>query len=155
MKKLFAILTSLLFVVSVFGVASVMAPSLCPCDGTVVILPNSVVSVGQEFTIKVKQGCQESIYALTSEGTDAGYAGYIFPITATTEGDYFVYTYKALKPGTIYICNGACSPGCAHPGTTPYGSPASCFKEKWALRIQGANYPMLSFMKILGLGKTD
>lgn len=53
MKKIFAILISLLFVVSVFGVAQTMAQVPCPCDAEYYKISRNSVHVGETFTISL------------------------------------------------------------------------------------------------------
>ena len=53
MKKIFAILISLLFVASVFGVAQTMAQVPCPCDEEYYKINRDSVKVGETFTISL------------------------------------------------------------------------------------------------------
>lgn len=53
MKKIFAILISLLFVASVFGVASTMAQIPCPCNEEYYKISRDSVKVGETFTISL------------------------------------------------------------------------------------------------------
>jgi hypothetical protein len=147
MKKIFAILISLLFVVSTFGVASVMAPPSCTCGEDNIILPTKV-SPGQEFIIKINPSCTYSLSLDDWENPVAN--GYIaFIGSPYLEGGYVVYRFKALKPGTIYVCNINCAGGCI---LMP--SPISCSACE-AFTISTSYYPMQQFMKILGLGQKD
>ncbi|NPV49799.1 MAG: hypothetical protein HPY60_01185 [Candidatus Methanofastidiosum sp.] len=135
MKKIFAIIISLLFVVSVFGVASAMAGDPCKYE---IIGPESV-QVGDTFQVKLMQnGCCWGNNggvkgALEQFCTQPGCEGYdIIP------GGY-LFTYKALKVGTyeklFYV-------GCFEDERVYYG-----------VTVTPREYPMFSFMKILGFGK--
>ena len=68
MKKIFAILVSLLFVASVFGVAQTMAQTNCPgckCDTeSYYKISRTSVHVGETFTLSIKQECYPSAGAL-------------------------------------------------------------------------------------------
>jgi len=116
MKKIFAVLVSLLFVVSVFGFASVMAtPPTCE-------LPSfTSVQVGDTFTlINPYEPCD-------------GYYNGCVDVKYLGDG---VYQFKALKPGKVtFTCTGSCNTGTA------------------TVIILPKEYPMASFMKILGFGK--
>jgi hypothetical protein len=147
MKKLFAILISLLFVGTTFGIASVMA--VCNCGEDNIILPTKV-SPGQEFIIKAKNGCP--YVAFTADFKPAfGVLYTVSPNPPYPEGDYIVFPSVALKPGTIYFCNGSCPIGV---GCMPSNGPSSCF-ECETLTISTSYYPMQQFMKILGFGQKD
>jgi len=78
MKKIFAILMSLLFVVSVFGVASVAAPCNLPDDIT--------VRVGDTFTLESPCPICDGNY-----------------LEDTYLGDG-VHQYKAIKSGKVKFC---------------------------------------------------
>ena len=144
MKKIFAILISLLFFGSVVGIASVMADCYCGEDN--IILPTKV-SPGQEFIIKVKNGCP---YVAYTADWQSAYGVYIEAVLTPpySEGDYVVFTEKALKPGTIYYCNGSCPTGV---GCIPSSGPSSCF-ECETLTIAPRALPMDWIMKKFGLG---
>ena len=134
MKKIFAILVSLLFVVSTFGVASIMANG-CQCNGTDFVFP-SEVAPGEIFTLKVRSTCS---YNISVEG-GGNWNDYIVQVGGVvTEGDMWVYQVKALKFGTVKFCHtgGACSNSCE------------------SLKITSREMPMQQFMKILGLGQKD
>ena len=147
MKKIFAILISLLFIASILGVASIMAPPSCNCGEDNILLPTKV-SPGQEFIVKYKKEC--TLYLILTADSKNAMGVYINSAGAPyPEGDYNVYPYVALKPGTIYFCNGECST-CCPPGS----SPSSCY-ECETLTIAPKEYPMQQFMKILGFGKEN
>ncbi len=130
MKKIFAILTSLLFVVSVFGVASVVA-IVYQCDGAEIVIPSSV-QVGDYFIYK--SNCTTT-HSVVGGGVFDDYVlpGEILPM----EGDYFVVRHRTLKPGTLQFCPCDCAAACR------------------TITILPKEYPMASFMKILGLGQQD
>jgi len=116
MKKIFAIIVFLLFIGTVFGVASVLGCCSTPTASS------TTVTVGDTFTIYGSYDyiCPDSTYIQLIE-TGCGYE-----------------IYRAIKPGTITF---SCSENC----TTNYV----------AINILPKEYPMFSFMKILGLGKSD
>jgi hypothetical protein len=136
MKKIFAILVSLLFLGSFFGIASIMAgDSNCHCDGTDIVIP-SQVNVGQEFIIKMTTDC---VVITTVAGDETAFFDYIVQVSEPwSEGDMSAAKFKALKSGTLVFCpRDECQNNCKTLVITPKG------------------YPMLKFMKILGLGQTD
>jgi len=135
MKKIFAILISLLFVASVFGVASAMAKDTCKYE---IIGPTSV-QVGDTFQVKlIQNGC--------CWGSPVGVKGALEVICTQPEcegydiipGGY-LFTFKALKVGTyeklFYV-------GCFEDERIYYG-----------VTVTPREYPMQKFMKLLGLGK--
>jgi len=133
MKKIFSILISLLFVASVFGIASVMAGDDCHCDGTDVIIP-AQVKVGQEYLLKTRVGCGGSV-TVVGGGNPGDYITQVG--SAWREGDMDVSKWIALKVGTLNYC-----PSCP---------PTNCK----TITITPKSYPMFSFMKLLGFGKKD
>ena len=138
MKKIFAILISLLFIASVFGVTQTMAivdplPPPCKCDGTDVVLP-SQVEVGKEFNFKYRTGCDGIISVLGGGDKD----NYMIQVGEEwTEGEMTVRKYRALSPGTLNFC-----PFCEEPNCV-------------TLQILPKSTPMQQFMKILGFGKEE
>lgn len=135
MKKIFAILLSLLFVASVFGVASATAKETCKYE---FIGPTSV-QVGDTFQVKMMMeggccwsyygGVKDSIESICTQPECEGYD--IIP------GGY-LFTYKALKVGTYKLLSTGCSPE---------------ERVDYIVTVTPREYPMLSFMKLLGLGK--
>jgi hypothetical protein len=126
MKKIFAILISLLFVASVFGVAPTMA------GGITKAVPDSV-AVGELITVYYDStGSSDP----TVEGT-AKVVKISGPTLTneTIEGTHFEtkWVYKAYTPGTVkFTVNGSDT-----------------------VSVTPKPHPMFSFMKILGLGKQD
>ncbi len=136
MKKIFAILISLLFVASVFGVASTMATEPCKYE---IIGPTSV-QVGDTFQVKIMLdgGCCSSFYGGVKDSievicTKPGCEGY-----ESIPGGY-LYTYKALKVGTYEKLHAV---GCSPSETVYYG-----------VTVTPKEHPMHHFMKLLGFGK--
>lgn len=136
MKKIFAIVISLLFVVSVFGVAQTMAREPCKSE----IIGPTTVQVGDTFQVKVlfiegdccmtySMGIKGSIEYVCSkpvcEGPEPIPGGYLF-------------TFKALKPGTYKFISSGC----------PEDE-----KVYYTVTVIQKEYPMHQFMKILGFGK--
>jgi len=137
MKKIFAILVSLLFLGSVVGITSVAAqnPIRCHCDGTDIVIP-SQVNVGQEFIIKMRTNC---VVTTTVAGDETAFFDYIVQVSESwSEGDMSAAKFKALKSGTLVFC-----------------PKYECQNNCKTLVITPKEYPMLKFMKILGLGQTD
>jgi hypothetical protein len=145
MKKIFAILISSFFVISVFGVASVMGNG-CNCDQPNIVVPKTV-TVGQEFVFLYKAECGSRIF------TDSGspnVSEYIQYISDYPKSGYRGSKCKALKPGTIYFCDDQCS-ACA-----PSIYEFSCYTNCVTLTITPKNsFPMQQFMKFFGFGQKD
>ena len=127
MKKIFAILLSLLFVVSTFGVASVMAPPPpCECQ----IIGPASVQVGDTFQVVLKTngGCCFSF--------DFGN-----PLVKLIDSNHIpdanIYTFRVLASGNFLI--GAC-------GT-------DCNNFEYYVTVTPKDYPMDQFMKILEKNK--
>ena len=135
MKKIFAILISLLFVASVFGVASIMAldpvPS-CTCPHSTI--SQASVQVGDTFTVTRKVGCT---YNITS--TPGTPAETIVQVSSGTSDGFETVTIKALRSGTVTFTN----------------HDTACSTDVSTIRITAKEYPFASFMKILGFGKKD
>ncbi|KYC52869.1 MAG: hypothetical protein AMQ22_00564 [Candidatus Methanofastidiosum methylothiophilum] len=131
MKKIFALLISLLFVASVFGVAQTMAEGTCKCDGTDVVLPGQV-EVGKEFIFKYRTGC-DGVISVAGGGNKDNYITQLGE--EWTEGEMTFRKYRALRPGTLNFC-----PFCEEPNCV-------------TLHILPNSHPMQQFMKILGFGK--
>jgi len=144
MKKIMAVLISLLFVLSTFGVASVAATyNGCNCNQTNVVVPKTV-TVGQEFVFLYKVECGSRHF------TDSGspnISEYIQVISEYGESGYMAFKYKALKPGTIYFCDDQCST-CA-----PNIYEFKCYTNCLAVNIVKKEYPMDWILKKFGLGK--
>jgi hypothetical protein len=154
MKKIFAILTSLLFVVSVFGVAQTMASPNC-CDSTNFEVSKTTVRVGETFTLTVNDYC---LFCLEGVGFEnpcdvqivwstliIGPPQYPFPSGSPIEvigvqdlgSDRYIITMKAVSPGTLVFKN------------------THCCNEETTVKIFPRAFPMLKFMKILGFGQKD
>lgn len=130
MKKLFAILVSLLFVASVFGVAQAMAGGGCECPpGTI---SQTSVQVGDTFTVTRKAGCT---YDITS--TPGTPVQTIVQVSSVTANGFETVTIKALRTGTVTFTN----------------HDSVCSTDISRITITPKEYPFASFMKILGFGK--
>ena len=90
MKKIFAILISLLFVASVFGVASIMGSACTPT-----YVSSSTVRVGDQFTFSAGTSTTPIV---TGTGTVALVSG----PTKHTDDKYYT-TYRAISPGDVSI----------------------------------------------------
>ena len=125
MKKIFAILISLLFVVSVFGVASTMAEfDIC----AVTSVSDNTVRVGEIFTYTAQTDAIPTV-------TGTGKADLVSGPTHVT-GLVYTTTYRAISPGKITIAAGS----------------MSCLQD---VTIFPRALPMDKFMKIFGFGKKD
>jgi len=153
MKKIIAVLVSLLFVVSTFGIGAVMAPPLPICgpgeEINIMILcldscsdPDSckiygptAVQAGDIITVKVEnQVCGFSnivnIDCDYFELLDFDFEGIgVLDCTMT-----IVYTLRALRPGTV-------------------GATFDCNGNKLNLTVIPKEYPMHQFLKILEKNK--
>ncbi len=145
MKKIFAIFASLVFVVSVFGVISVMGNG-CNCDQPNIVAPKTV-TVGQEFVYIYKVEC--GIRSFTNSGSP-NIGDYIQVISVYGAGGGMAFKCKALKPGTIYFCDDQCS--ICPPNIYEFG----CYTNCVTLTITPNNsLPMQQFMKFFGFGQKD
>lgn len=90
MKKVFAVLISLLFVASVFGVASILGGA---CDPTYV--SSSTVRVGETFTF---EATIDTIPTVTGKGA-------VILVSGPTKVDAYTWitTYRAISPGNVEI----------------------------------------------------
>ncbi|HPU91938.1 MAG TPA: hypothetical protein PLA04_07075 [Methanofastidiosum sp.] len=102
MKKIFAILISLLFVASVFGVASILGEACRPTD-----VSSSTVRVGETFTFSFKSEGTPDITDINLTGTGA-----VVLVSGPTKVDEYTWiiTYRAISPGDVKINAG--SPNC-------------------------------------------
>jgi len=143
MKKILAILISLLFVVSVFGVASTMA-----FEGNLKVTATpEIVKVGDLITVTTNfSSCQDPMIIadgdkpkgdaeLVSRPDISAEKG-LFPVEQT-----FTWVYRATAPGTIKFDFTEEEFG------TIEGS-----KISNPVTITSNTLPMLNFMKILGFG---
>ncbi len=143
MKKIFAILLSVLFLGSVFGVASTMAGE-CPNPTA----SPETVKVGDLIT--VTSDCYSSADpSIIADGNKPkGDAELVSrPATSFSKGlepvdETYTWVYRATAPGTIKFDFGP--PSSAEPnGYTTVSNPVT---------ITSNSLPMLNFMKILGFG---
>lgn len=94
MKKIYATLVSLLFVVSVSGIASAMANESCECQ----ITGPASAHIGDTFQVVIKENGSCCItYLLESPFAKL--------IDVETIPDGYILTYEALKIGTEKIAN--------------------------------------------------
>jgi len=131
MKKIFAILIGLLLFGSVIGVASVTAGGSCDCSQVNFFLSQTTVQVGDTFTITKRGYCEydEQPYPGTLEEM-------LQFVSGSDEGIWETVTFRALKPGTITYTSEDCS-------------------DVHIVTIIPKEYPIFSFMKILGFGKKE
>ena len=145
MKKIFAILVSLLFVVSVFGVASTMAGE-CPNP----VASPDVVKVGELITLTstcyygndpiiIADGDKPKGDAELVSRPEKTSAKGLFPVEEPT----YTWVYRATAAGTIKfdftIETAFIRPEPEHSVSNP-------------VTITAQSYPMFKFMKILGFG---
>jgi hypothetical protein len=143
MKKLFAIITSLLFVVSVFGVASAMATE-CPNP----VASPDVVKVGELIIITSACYFENDPIIIADGDKPIGDAELVSrPEIASGLGlipvEEYTWVYRATAPGTIkfdFVRN----------TTLTEIEPKHCVSNP--VTITNNAYPMLNFMKILGFG---
>ncbi|KYC51994.1 MAG: hypothetical protein AMQ22_01056 [Candidatus Methanofastidiosum methylothiophilum] len=140
MKKIFAVLVTLLFVASVFGVAQTMAApdcSGCNCNEVYYTVSQTSVQVGDTFTASVKLGCLGGLDFDTSPGKFSEMIQYdpSKNLVINTETGWATATFKALRPGTLAISNDCCP------------------NDSITITMTPKSHPMFSFMKILGFGK--
>ncbi len=153
MKKIFAILISLLFVVSTFGIASSDDPDCC--DPENFDISKTSVKVGETFTLTVNYYC---LFCLEGVGFEdpcdvqtvwstliIGPPQYPFPSGSPIEvigvqdlgSDRYIITMKAVFPGTLVFKN------------------TNCSNEETTVKILPRSLPMDWIMKKFGLGKKD
>jgi len=96
MKKIFAILISLLFVASVFGVASILGEACRPTD-----VSSSTVRVGETFTFSFKSEGTPDITDINLTGTGA--VVLVSGPTKIGEDHQWVTTYRAISPGDVKL----------------------------------------------------
>ena len=95
MKKIFAVLISLLFVASVFGVASILG-AIIPCSSTA--LSSSTVRVGDTFTFTVGSEGTPDVKV-----TGTGAVVLVSGPTKIGEDHQWVTTYRAISPGDVKL----------------------------------------------------
>ena len=149
MKKIFSILISLLFVVSVFGVASTMAGVVYSAVAT----PENV-KVGELITVTtnfysdsdpmiIADGNKPKGDAVLVSRPDMVAGIGLTPVEIPIEGNTYTWVYRATAPGTIKfdftvdVC--FIEPEPQHSVSNP-------------VTINSNTLPMLNFMKILGFG---
>jgi len=154
MKKIFAILVSLLFVASVFGITQTIGSPNC-CDSTNFEVSKTTVRVGETFTLTVNDYC---LFCLEGAGFEdpcdvmivwstlyTGPPEYPFPLGSPIEtvgvqdlGQHrYIITLKAVSPGTLVFKN------------------TKCFNEETKVKILPKALPMDWIMKKFGLGNKD
>jgi hypothetical protein len=128
MKKIIAVLMSLLFVVSVFGIASTTAFS-----PTLKATPTNV-AVGEIITVTYdKSGFYDhELDVIAYDNLPKGGVVKLSGPTYNATEDMTYWTYRATSVGTVVFSTG--------PKTDP-------------VTITPKPHPIASFMKILGLGK--
>jgi len=142
MKKILAILISLLFVVSVFGVASIMAD----VSFSAVATPDTV-KVGELITVTtnfpssldptiIADGDKPKGDAVLISRPATSFSKGLFPVEQT-----YTWVYRATAPGTIRFDFGP--PTSAKINGNIVSNPVT---------ITSNSLPMLNFMKILGFG---
>lgn len=143
MKKIFAILISLLFVVSVFGMASLIATDcLDPTASPDLVKVGDLITVtsfcyfGSDPTI-IADGNKPKGGAELVSRPEVGVAGKgLSPVELT-------WVYRATAPGTIKFDFNPLTTTSGTNGYTGVSNPVT---------ITSNSLPMLNFMKILGFG---
>ncbi len=93
MKKIFAILVSLLFLASVFGIASVMSGTACKCQ----IIGPASVEVGDTFQVVITTNGGSCCIGFRVESP------IVKLIDKEPTPDGYILTYQALAPGNVLI----------------------------------------------------
>jgi len=144
MKKIFAILISLLFVASVFGVASTMA--FVDYPDKVTATPESV-KVGDLITVTTNfYSCQDPDIIADGDKLKGDAELVSRPEMTTAKGlepvdETYTWVYRATAPGTIKFDF----------TVEEFGAIGSRISNPVTITTNA--YPMLKFMKILGFGK--
>ncbi|NPV50152.1 MAG: hypothetical protein HPY60_03000 [Candidatus Methanofastidiosum sp.] len=158
MKKIFAIIVSLLFVVSLFGVTQTMAQLDC-CTPENFEVSRTSVHVGETFTVSFRMFCgmlyipDDSLFELTHINIydETGALRYSIendgqPFSIQVNGMYLEeITLRAIRPGTVFF-------GLDCSGFTCQVCDITCDCHK-TVTITPKEYPMLKFMKILEKNK--
>ncbi len=140
MKKLYAIIISLLFVGSVFGVVSLAAtctdcdppsPPSCSCGQTNYHIDKTLVTVGETFTFSKNNLC-----TYNQSATPGPLDQTIQFVSGFTEGGWSTVTFRAISPGTVTFSNANCG------GVV-------------TVKILPKPTPMQQFMRIIGFGHKD
>jgi hypothetical protein len=135
MKKLYAIVISLLFVVSVYGVASFAAVCedcpTCTCGQTNYHIDKTLVKVGETFTFSKNNLC-----TYNESATPGSLEQTIQFVSGSTEGGWSTVTFRAISPGIVTFTNVKCG-------------------EVVTVKIQPKALPMDKFMKFFGFGQQD
>lgn len=144
MKKIFAILISLLFVASVFGVASTMAGE-CPNPTA----SPETVKVGDLITVTSFCPFENDPIIIADGNKPKGDAELVSrPATSFSKGLFpvertYTWIYRATVPGTIKFDFNPSDSTTEINGYTRVSNPVT---------ITSNSLPMLNFMKILGFG---
>ncbi|NMC77688.1 MAG: hypothetical protein GYA60_10430 [Candidatus Methanofastidiosa archaeon] len=146
MKKLYAIIISLLFVVSVFGVVSFAATPTDPRPGTSTYSATpEIVNVGEFITVKNHITGEWSSHTPIQNFTIYGTGGVVKISGPTPSYVPFVAYGSSIDVVWVYKATGA--------GTVAFGSEDSIYTNY--VRILPKSTPMEKFMKILGFGQKD
>jgi hypothetical protein len=133
MKKIFSMLIGLILLASVFGVVSTTATvnGFCHCTQENFFVNKASIRVGETFTITKYK------YCIYNENPNPGTLEEMLEfVSVKTDGNWEIVTFRALRPGTITYTNSLCN-------------------DVHVVTIASKDYPMLSFMKLLGFGKKE
>lgn len=138
MKKLYAIIISLLFLVSTYGIGSLSAvctdcppPPTCTCGQTNYYIDKTLVNVGETFTFSNNNLC-----TYNQSATPGPLDQTIQFVSGSTQSGWTTVTFRAISPGTVTFTNSKCG-------------------ELVTVKILPKSTPMQQFMNILGFGKKD
>ncbi len=138
MKKIFSILISLLLLASAFGVGTAMAvepPEECDCEEDYYQVSKTSVQVGETFTGSIMVYC---VGGLNPDLFDQTLVDMIDLQNVEIDGvNWYVATFKALRPGTLVIKHDVPCLGCG---------------DSVTITITPRALPMQQIMMILGLG---
>lgn len=137
MKKLYAIIVSLLFLGSIFGIAPLAAvnpdPPLpsCTCGQTNYHIDKTLVTVGETFTFSKNNLC-----TYNESATPGSLDQTIQFVSGSSQSGWSTATFRAISPGIVTFTNVKCG-------------------EVVTVKILPKPTPMQQFMKILGFGQKD
>lgn len=174
MKKIIAILISLLFIGSAFGMGSLLGNDIDCCSQENFDISRASVKVGETFTVSFNSSCipqildedqEEFVEKINFKIYDSdGNIIENFDPRDLDEPDlpggsdiWWEWTYKAVKTGTVDFgigCGTDCYsiPGCEGEGCLICNQICNCSKT---VKITSIDLPMNWIMKKFGLGNKD
>ncbi len=178
MKKIIAILISLLFVASTLSFASANgdydSSSIDCCDPANFDIDKTSVKVGETFTVLFNSLCMPEIADVDQEEFIEKINFKIYDSNGNILANFdprepywphlqfapdiwYSWTYKAVKPGTV-VFKGGCDIECEEGPCEGFAFCSDCYlvcKCSKTVTITSRALPMDKFMKFFGLGKKD